>query len=673
MSNFDDIDKIFTTKCSTKTVQSNDNGFFMNFYLTVINSFKDDQEFKVWLRDCFQKCESESEKLQLLYNDPTISWEILGTLEHVTEIYRKKDSIFSWQKRDQVGKLIKMHDEGNCQIPLDKILILASQAVMRAPMKDVDKTIDNGLTFAFALAQRSEVFLRMHDGQNGLNDLQLAVKYGLDIKKNAEYYSKLAKFYALLNEDKKCEISIKLYHQLIGHDDLRRDILMNEIQLLKSQTKSKSPTKLQPPSLKSHTSESTEIERCTSTLLRLNETTDAGKFFVSNGSIETGETLLVESAKCACLYPKNCGTHCYHCFTRLLAPIGCSSCSSVAFCSINCRDIACNSYHKFECHFFDLLIGSGMSILCHIALKMITMHGTPEKALEAGEKLTKTFCTNSTMRDGEDFFKRCLMASFLLRCLQQSQFFGRRTTESAEPTPIELKIGALIFNYLQSLQFNAHEIYETVTVGHAFLKSKINYIGVGIYEVGAMFNHECYPSVMRWFNGTTLIFNSIRPHVDGEVVAENYGPIFTKQTKVERQRNLASRYWFKCKCRACEENWPVLDKLNNKCRLKCVTEGCDGIFNYQNGGKNSKCAKCKKNVSLQMSLSVLNEAEEKFKKGAEAMDIENIEAAINAFITGIEMFHKVAVPPHKDLHIAQESLRACIAASGNVFNAGILK
>jgi hypothetical protein len=56
--------------------------------------------------------------------------------------------------------------------------------------------IDNGLTLALALATRSEVFLRLNDGTNGLNDIQLAVKYGLDVKKSADYYSKLARFYA---------------------------------------------------------------------------------------------------------------------------------------------------------------------------------------------------------------------------------------------------------------------------------------------------------------------------------------------------------------------------------------------------------------------------------------------------------------------------------------------
>lgn len=61
---------------------------------------------------------------------------------------------------------------------------------------DVDRDIDNGLTLCLALMTRSEVFFKMNDGLNGLNDLQLAVKYGLPVKNNPEYYAKLAKFYA---------------------------------------------------------------------------------------------------------------------------------------------------------------------------------------------------------------------------------------------------------------------------------------------------------------------------------------------------------------------------------------------------------------------------------------------------------------------------------------------
>lgn len=428
---------------------------------------------------------------------------------------------------------------------------------------------------------------------------------------------------AVLGEDKKCEISIKLYHQLLGSDNHRKQLLENECLELKNFGIAPKISNHKPlPTMKQSLSKSTEVEKCTSTSLKLNETTEAGKFFVANGAIETAETLLVEKAKCACLYPKNFGTHCNHCFARLVAPIGCTNCASVAFCSVKCRDVAVSTYHKFECRYLDLLIGSGMSILCHLALKLVLQQGSPEKALEEGKRLAGIFCKNSTMRSNEDFFKRCLMSTFLLRCLQKTEFFGRRLTESAEPTAKEMEIGVLLFSYLQALQFNAHEIYETISAGHKFIKSRINYIGVGIYEVGAMFNHECYPSITRHFNSTNLIFNSIRPHVNGEVVAENYGPIFTKQTLPERQRNLASRYWFKCECLACKENWPVLDKLNNKCRIRCPEEKCNGVFNYpQDRVKEVKCRMCKKNVSLQMSITLLQEVEDMFEQGAVSMDV----------------------------------------------------
>lgn len=77
---------------------------------------------------------------------------------------------------------------------------------------DVDRDIDNGLTLCLALMTRSEVFFKMNDGLNGLNDLQLAVKYGLPVKNNPEYYAKLAKFYA-------CKCSLPLCVQLCMNDD----------------------------------------------------------------------------------------------------------------------------------------------------------------------------------------------------------------------------------------------------------------------------------------------------------------------------------------------------------------------------------------------------------------------------------------------------------------------
>lgn len=78
----------------------------------------------------------------------------------------------------------------------------------------------------------------------------------------------------------------------------------------------------------------------------------------------------------------------------------------------------------------DLLIGSGMSILCFVALRIITQAGTFEKAFAAGRQLITNLCTHSERRLPDDYLQRCTMSVFLLRILQKAEFFGIRKTES---------------------------------------------------------------------------------------------------------------------------------------------------------------------------------------------------------------------------------------------------
>ena len=63
---------------------------------------------------------------------------------------------------------------------------------------------------------------------------------------------------------------------------------------------------------------------------------------------------------------------CDHVLYRLIVAIPCENCSAVAFCNVICRSKAQNTFHKFECRFLDLLIGSGMSILCFAALRILS-------------------------------------------------------------------------------------------------------------------------------------------------------------------------------------------------------------------------------------------------------------------------------------------------------------
>lgn len=506
------------------------------------------------------------------------------------------------------------------------------QFQMRNILTGIDKSVDDGLTLSRALSTRSDVFLKLNDPFNGFNDLKLAVKHGLRVKKNPEYHAKMAKLYAcksrmhlktikylkiLLVENNvdRCLDSLNTFNQTVGHNRQLRNDLLTEIKKIKKIVKRPENRKKELVHKPVHSDE-------VSLGLTLAWTPEAGKHFVASKDFGAAETLIVEKAKCACLYPKSFGTHCYHCFARLVAPIGCTECASVAFCSVKCCEAA-DGYHKLECKYLDLLIGSGMSVLCHIALRIVLQSKTPEIALEEGRRLSEIFCTNSTMRSSEDYFKRCLMTTFLVRCLQKSGFFSSHNSEFVRPTGIEMDIAELILQYLQSLQFNAHEIHETVLKDLVNVSvARYNFIGLGVYEVGAMLNHECSPSVTRFFQSTNIVLTSIRPHKKGEIVAENYGPMFTKQTLKDRQRNLASRYWFNCTCQACREDWPLITKLNNKCRIRCPTDNCNGVFNHpKNPLKEVKCKTCNKKFTLEDSISLLRKAEELFNLGNAEMKV----------------------------------------------------
>lgn len=91
--------------------------------------------------------------------------------------------------------------------------------------------------------------------------------------------------------------------------------------------------------------------------------------------------------------------------------------------------------------------GSGMSVLCSLALRMLTQiglqeslkiyqdnfkDGNDEKMTKIFDRTTKTgriatiysLNTHETFRVQDDFIKRVLMAIFLTRCLRKANFFS---------------------------------------------------------------------------------------------------------------------------------------------------------------------------------------------------------------------------------------------------------
>nr|XP_034186762.1 SET and MYND domain-containing protein 4-like isoform X1 [Osmia lignaria] len=691
--------------CSSETLRSGKKGFFSEFGERVALVAGDR-----WIAKVFARLTNDEDRIRAIFTEPKINSVALETLNRTEPLYRAKDATASRKSRLEGFVAATAAKRTNA-------LLCFSQAVLRAPLTGKCEEVDRGFTLSLALLARAEILAASGQHALALDDLRFAEELTVPQQFKSELARKKEACEKVIRENEKSLVSAKELER-------RGEWTTTESKPLPPLTEGENPG----------------IPGASS-LLEMEETVSAGKRAIAAKTIVPGDTLVVEHPIAAALLPDFFGTHCQHCFSRsvfllppfsltsttvggnrfrFVAPVGCPNCSGVAFCGRKCRDAAMSSYHKYECKILALLIGSGMSVLSMLALRMVTQNG-PNKCAEIRHALTcrtsnegedrnarsstetkpsksakrrsrkkkwrdsqrrekleedidlraYDLVAHEKQRSAKDFFERSLMAAFMLRCLQRVGFFEKPTKDEETPNEEEIGVAALLSKHLQMLQFNAHEVFETrLGTEHWFRGSKPVYLGVAVYPTVARFNHDCYPAVTRYFVGRSIVIRAIRRLEPGDVVAENYGPIFTKRTLKERQNTLAGRYWFRCECTACREDWPLFDGLSNDLvRLRCPTKGCTKVHGTpQDPNKMIKCSSCRREVDLRGSLETVRECETLYARGFAAMDREQAEAALQAFLEGADKFHRVAVPPHKDTHLAEIAASVCMADNGNVWS-----
>ncbi|XP_060521878.1 SET and MYND domain-containing protein 4 [Cylas formicarius] len=639
-------ENVYREICSEKTLQSNGKGFFLTFVECV-----EQNAGKEWIETRFGRLKTDKERLKTVFVEAATGETLKRFLSNVREVYRPKNAEFSRKKRAEAETSLERGEH-------QKSFVLFSQSVLRAPRQDLP----------LALWGRSQALLKMNKFSLALSDVQLALKEGLADEYKALAFWSMGVCHKAMDDANKARVSFGLAEKLLVNDaGLLKSLKCDETRTVAEEKPKK--RKIKTPEI---LNESVGSLAGASAKLSLKKSDELGRYVVANKNISTGETLVVEEPYAACLLPEMFGTHCHHCFARLESAVGCTECSSVAFCCTACRDRAISTYHRYECKYLDLLIGSGMSILSHTALRMITQYGL-ERCLKIYENRDEEnvyrLCCNADKRTSGDFLQRTLMAAFLLKCLQESGFFGNtRQDTHVFPTEPEFHVGELLLYNLQMLQFNAHEVYETLyPTKHHIRDSKTLYIGVGIYATASLFNHDCHPALTRHFSGKKIVLTAARPLDANDNVPENYGPIFTRKSLTERQKYLAGRYWFKCGCFACKQDWPTLKNGLGSVseRIRCPREKCLGFFTCPLKNETPRCPKCKQTVNLSDRVLLLRGCKEEYNGAFEIMNSGDTRKAADILQAAINTFYRVSLPPHKDTQLAEEMLRACVADTGN--------
>lgn len=94
--------------------------------------------------------------------------------------------------------------------------------------------------------------------------------------------------------------------------------------------------------------------------------------------------------------------------------------------------------------------------------------------------------------------------------------------------------------------------------------------GTAYYPAGAMLNHSCVPNVAHQFEGTDLVFYTVRPVEAGEPLCFAY-TLPNQQPTAVRQTLLSNSWCFACRCPRCTNSVPPqeLRDYDSSCICSC--------------------------------------------------------------------------------------------------------
>nr|CAD7438443.1 unnamed protein product [Timema bartmani] len=407
---------------------------------------------------------------------------------------------------------------------------------------------------------------------------------------------------------------------------------------------------------------------------------EMGRYAVAAIDIKAGHTVVVEKAYCSVLLAEHRATHCFHCFnsvstsSTIYAPqSGVSSPGSAvgvwSVCDLSdgTTDTVSDKHPTNIRYFLDMREQLNTSaILSQTLCPTLSQQedAVYEPRVYQGSHYLSMYhlVRHHSHRSIDDWLQRTGMAVFLFRCLQVSGYFGEDSSLSGTHlNPDHLLVGGLLLRHLQSLQFNAHEISE-LQLGNKG-ESKSVFLGGGLYPTLALFNHSCNPGVTRYFRGTSVVVRTVATHRQGEMLAENYGPIFTQDPRAHRQATLREQYHFECVCAPCRQDWPKFEDMNpGLLRFRCDSgDGCSQVLEVaaETDQFMVQCPTCRGYTNILKGLKTLQVASSLAEKG-------RVSEALSKFLDILSVLDKTLVPPFRDYHLCQQSVRTCMLKLGNL-------
>uniref|UniRef100_A0A182PMF2 SET domain-containing protein n=1 Tax=Anopheles epiroticus TaxID=199890 RepID=A0A182PMF2_9DIPT len=559
---------------------------------------------------------------------------------------------------------------------------------------------ENALEKALLLDNRSQVLLQLAKHDQSLEDIDRAIGYGYPADQLATLWERKARIFQTKKDFKSAvECYDQTVHYLQHCSTLPPNQLAERLDELKKLTDTvyyqyRNVQKyLEPP--KGTRSFQAHLDGG----VRYDSSEAEGRFAKANTQLRPNQTILKEKPHAAALLSEYSRTHCSDCFERIEVLYCCPHCTDVVFCSGRCERSGCESYHRFECGYLRSLWSSGATIVSLLALRIITQKPCayfedirselPGLSASDTDKLPdddyrKIFnlVTHSDKRTSEDYLVWALMATMLNSVLRMANY-SKEGEENKYKGVLQTKndilltwsrfsfLGYLLLHNLQLVNYNAHDVSE-VQRKHANEPAVSVAIGAALYPMLALFNHSCDPGIVRYFTGTTVHVRTIKNIAAGVIIAENYGPLYTRMSRPERRQSLVANYKFECGCQACEEDWPMCSEMNHTViRFRCTGGSCQQVVLYDlhSSSQGVRCGACGHIVDVGERIRILREANmiSRFNEANHLYQVGMYEQALSKYAAIMMILDGVLVPPYRDYHMCQQGMRRCCLDLGSCY------
>ncbi|KAK2155570.1 hypothetical protein LSH36_236g00004 [Paralvinella palmiformis] len=500
-------------------------------------------------------------------------------------------------------------------------LSLYNKAVLRAPINGVKESCDEAAQceeFVLALGNRSATLFKLKEYKRCLEDIKVALKYNYPKHLLYKLYDRQGRCYQELGQQEQAVTSFRKIADVISEAHLDEHKKEHIIRSVKRQIAAIEGTPLgEDLSISDQSGSSTstpelrqlgilgdddslstpliagqesKIYPNTADIMQIKYGADRGRYCVGTSDVKCGDVVMLEPPYISVLEPSHYDRRCYHCFKRIIVPMGCHNCMKVLYCCEDCREASWQEYHSYECEYLIPLLTSGTGSIAHLALRIILKTGLVKilkykknpfsDQPDASQSLfiyrgtymggymgLYNLLTHANDRSRNDLFQFTVLAVYLLEILELVGFFP---LDDSVDSRLRSRVGGILLRFLQIISCNGIEITE-MHVANALQKSNPDTIGLGLFPTVSLLNHSCDPNLELIFYNDTCAVRAIQNINSGKEFCIDYGYLYYVTPKKQRQLSLAAQYFFDCHCVACVRDWTV--KSNLKCDipiLKCT-------------------------------------------------------------------------------------------------------